>query len=135
MVFEITEEELANSDQYEPEPYTRITAMLASGNEAWIYVGARHKPRAREVEMKAEFKTAKGYQGDNMNLPVENVETAIPFYETIMVSMFCRVVIRRTSRRFSAERAFKSDWRKTAEIPRRTAALLRLTAPTWHSLS
>lgn len=34
--------------------------------------------------MKAVFKTASPYQEDEMNLPVENVETAIPFYETIM---------------------------------------------------
>ena len=34
--------------------------------------------------MKAAFKTAHGYQGDAMNLPVENLEAAIPYYETIM---------------------------------------------------
>jgi len=34
--------------------------------------------------MKAVFKTAWPYQKDEVNLPVENVETAIPFYETIM---------------------------------------------------
>ena len=34
--------------------------------------------------MKAVFKTAQPYQKDAMNLPVENVETAIPFYETVM---------------------------------------------------
>jgi len=34
--------------------------------------------------MKAVFKTASPYLGDAMNLPVENVETAIPFYETVM---------------------------------------------------
>lgn len=34
--------------------------------------------------MKATFKVAAGYQGDAMNLPVENVEAAIPFYETLM---------------------------------------------------
>jgi catechol 2,3-dioxygenase-like lactoylglutathione lyase family enzyme len=34
--------------------------------------------------MKAEFKNAWGYKGDNMNLPVADVETAIPFYETTM---------------------------------------------------
>jgi len=34
--------------------------------------------------MKAEFKNAWGYQGNNMNLPVENLEAAIPFYETMM---------------------------------------------------
>ena len=34
--------------------------------------------------MKAVFKTASPYLKDAMNLPVENVEAAIPFYETIM---------------------------------------------------
>jgi lactoylglutathione lyase len=34
--------------------------------------------------MKAVFKTAWPYLADAMNLPVENVEAAIPFYETIM---------------------------------------------------
>jgi lactoylglutathione lyase len=34
--------------------------------------------------MKATFKNAWGYQGDNMNLPVADVETAVPFYEKTM---------------------------------------------------
>ena len=34
--------------------------------------------------MKAEFKTARGYQGNNLNLPVSNLDEALPFYETIM---------------------------------------------------
>jgi len=34
--------------------------------------------------MKAVFKTASPYQKDEMNLPVANVDAAIPFYETIM---------------------------------------------------
>jgi lactoylglutathione lyase len=34
--------------------------------------------------MKGEFKSASGYQGNNMNLPVENLEAAIPFYEKVM---------------------------------------------------
>ena len=34
--------------------------------------------------MKAVFKTAWPYADDAMNLPVENVEAAIPFYESIM---------------------------------------------------
>src|SRR6266498_4123825 len=34
--------------------------------------------------MKAVFKTAWPYADNAMNLPVENVEAAIPFYETIM---------------------------------------------------
>jgi lactoylglutathione lyase len=34
--------------------------------------------------MKAEFKTAAPYLKDKMNLPVKDLEAAIPFYETIM---------------------------------------------------
>ena len=34
--------------------------------------------------MKAVFKTAYPYQTDQMNLPVGNLEAAIPFYETVM---------------------------------------------------
>lgn len=34
--------------------------------------------------MAAEFKTAWGYQGNNMALPVADLEAAIPFYEKVM---------------------------------------------------
>lgn len=34
--------------------------------------------------MKAIYKTAYPYKEDQMNLPVENLESAIPFYETVM---------------------------------------------------
>lgn len=34
--------------------------------------------------MKAVFKSTWPYQGDAMNLPVENVDQAIPFYESVM---------------------------------------------------
>jgi lactoylglutathione lyase len=34
--------------------------------------------------MKATLEKAFGYQGDNMNLPVENVDAALPFYETVL---------------------------------------------------
>ena len=34
--------------------------------------------------MSAVFKTAYPYAEDKMNLPVENVDTAIPFYESVM---------------------------------------------------
>lgn len=34
--------------------------------------------------MKAILKTAWPYEADEMNLPVADVETAIPFYETVM---------------------------------------------------
>jgi len=34
--------------------------------------------------MKSNFKRVWPYQGDAMNLPVENVDDAIPFYESVM---------------------------------------------------
>ena len=34
--------------------------------------------------MKAIFKRAAPYQEDEMNLPVESLEAAVPFYETVM---------------------------------------------------
>ncbi|HKN82714.1 MAG TPA: VOC family protein [Pyrinomonadaceae bacterium] len=34
--------------------------------------------------MKAVFKSTWPYQGDAMNLPVESVDEAIPFYESVM---------------------------------------------------
>lgn len=34
--------------------------------------------------MKATFKTAWPYAADEMNLPVADVETAVPFYESVM---------------------------------------------------
>jgi gamma-glutamylcyclotransferase (GGCT)/AIG2-like uncharacterized protein YtfP len=41
MVFEITDAELAAADHYEQlGGYTRITATLASGKQAWLYVHA-----------------------------------------------------------------------------------------------
>ncbi|NUO82567.1 gamma-glutamylcyclotransferase [candidate division KSB1 bacterium] len=41
-VFEISDAELAAADQYEQlAAYKRINGMLASGNQAWVYVDAR----------------------------------------------------------------------------------------------
>jgi predicted enzyme related to lactoylglutathione lyase len=37
-----------------------------------------------ENQMKAVFKSAIPYQGNAMNLPVVNLEGALPFYETVM---------------------------------------------------
>lgn len=36
-LLELTDEELALSDSYEPEPYERIRVSLASGRHAWVY--------------------------------------------------------------------------------------------------
>lgn len=46
----------------------------------------RHDTVILEIlkSMKATFKNAWGYQGDNMKLPVADVEAAIPFYTSIM---------------------------------------------------
>ena len=38
MVFEITPEELAAADAYEVSDYERVSAQLASGATAWVYV-------------------------------------------------------------------------------------------------
>lgn len=39
-VFEITDAELAAADKYEQiAAYERVAAMLASGKQAWVYVG------------------------------------------------------------------------------------------------
>jgi lactoylglutathione lyase len=34
--------------------------------------------------VKAQLKTASGYQGNNLGLPVAKLESAIPFYETVL---------------------------------------------------
>jgi hypothetical protein len=40
-VFEVSEGELDNADRYEPAGYARVSAMLASGEQAWVYADAR----------------------------------------------------------------------------------------------
>ena len=40
-VFVVSDSELARADQYEPAGYTRISARLASGNDAWVYADTR----------------------------------------------------------------------------------------------
>jgi gamma-glutamylcyclotransferase (GGCT)/AIG2-like uncharacterized protein YtfP len=40
MVFEITEEELQQSDDYEVDAYKRVATTLESGKVAWVYVEA-----------------------------------------------------------------------------------------------
>ena len=41
MVLEMTDRELAVADEYEPEEYKRISTVLASGQEVWVYTDAR----------------------------------------------------------------------------------------------
>jgi gamma-glutamylcyclotransferase (GGCT)/AIG2-like uncharacterized protein YtfP len=48
-VFEITETELAMADKYEVKEYARVSAHLASGKKAWVYVDARHARPPGEV--------------------------------------------------------------------------------------
>jgi hypothetical protein len=40
-VLEVTDEELAKSDAYEPPGYTRVNATLASGKRAWVYAAVQ----------------------------------------------------------------------------------------------
>jgi cysteine synthase A len=40
-VLEVTDEELASADRYEPPPYKRIATVLASGKQAWVYADGR----------------------------------------------------------------------------------------------
>jgi gamma-glutamylcyclotransferase (GGCT)/AIG2-like uncharacterized protein YtfP len=40
-VFELSDSELASADQYEPAGYKRVSAVLASGKQAWVYADAR----------------------------------------------------------------------------------------------
>lgn len=47
-VFEVSDRELASADAYEPAPYTRVAATLASGKQAWVYADTRH-PADAEV--------------------------------------------------------------------------------------
>ena len=47
IVFEITEDELACADSYEPDEYHRISVKLASGKRAWVYVDGRCLPERR----------------------------------------------------------------------------------------
>jgi len=50
MVFEITDAELASVDEYEAAfLYKRVTARLASGRHAWVYVDAHPAPDVFEA--------------------------------------------------------------------------------------
>ena len=45
IVFEVTDAELASIDEYEAAfSYKRVATLLASGNEAWLYVHTRRAP-------------------------------------------------------------------------------------------
>jgi hypothetical protein len=40
-VFELSEQELLDADRYEPAGYRRVSTVLASGKQAWVYADAR----------------------------------------------------------------------------------------------
>jgi gamma-glutamylcyclotransferase (GGCT)/AIG2-like uncharacterized protein YtfP len=44
-VFEVTEPELVHADAYEVDAYKRVSARLASGKQAWVYVDAQLSPQ------------------------------------------------------------------------------------------
>ena len=44
-VFEVSDGEIARSDEYEPAGYTRIETTLASGKRAWLYADSRSSAR------------------------------------------------------------------------------------------
>jgi hypothetical protein len=48
-VFEVTDAELAQSDDYEPAGYARVLASLASGRQAWVYADAHGIPPTTDV--------------------------------------------------------------------------------------
>jgi hypothetical protein len=41
VALEVTDEDLAEADAYEPAGYARASTVLASGRHAWVYVDAR----------------------------------------------------------------------------------------------
>ena len=46
---EVTDAELERADKYEPVEYKRVLAMLASGRQTWVFVGARVRSPAGEA--------------------------------------------------------------------------------------
>ena len=40
-VFEVSDSELAMADEYEVKTYARVSARMATGRDAWVYVDAR----------------------------------------------------------------------------------------------
>lgn len=44
--YEVTDVELEHADAYEVDAYQRVSAMLASGKQAWVYVDARVRDAA-----------------------------------------------------------------------------------------
>lgn len=38
--FEVTDDDLAKADRYEPAGYARVSTTLASGRDAWVYIAS-----------------------------------------------------------------------------------------------
>ena len=70
--------------------------------------------------MKGKLEKAFGYQGDNMNLPVRDLATALPFYETTLGFQVVSRSDSPTIRLSSAVMMSRSGSQKTAVIPPRT---------------
>ena len=71
--------------------------------------------------MSGTLERAYGYKGDSMNLPVADVETALPFYETVLgFQMLSRATLRITRPSLAAIE-FRCNSSRTAAIPRRMA--------------
>jgi catechol 2,3-dioxygenase-like lactoylglutathione lyase family enzyme len=69
MAFEVTDDELALADRYEPAGYVRVSAKLASGQQAWVYAAAR-------VRIKIE--------GLTPLLQVFDMPTSVAFYRDVL---------------------------------------------------
>jgi gamma-glutamylcyclotransferase (GGCT)/AIG2-like uncharacterized protein YtfP len=52
VVFEVSDSELAKADTYEPPPYVRVRAALASGKEAWLYAESEAPPNLPRGEFR-----------------------------------------------------------------------------------
>jgi hypothetical protein len=48
-LLELTNDELARADRYEPAGYERVSARLASGKAAWVYAAARMSIRVERL--------------------------------------------------------------------------------------
>jgi gamma-glutamylcyclotransferase (GGCT)/AIG2-like uncharacterized protein YtfP len=55
-VFDITEGELAQADEYEVDDYKRVAVILDSGIQTWVYVDARQEITRSAMPAKAKAK-------------------------------------------------------------------------------
>jgi len=78
-------------------------------------------------DSKAIFKRAVPYADDAMNLPVADVDAAIPYYERPLGFASSQDLRRRTSRSCSRATRFRSAWQRTVAIRRRKVVILKST--------